>query len=143
MKNVVNKIIRGTFGGAWMNNEKLYDVKSVEAKVSLNYEEIHVNGEFGTGRRYMGYDVSGTLVCHKVGSRAARLYANGPKTGQLPDVVLDFALKDPDVNGAQRAVLDGVTFDEFTLAQFENNTVLEETIPFHASGYNLPEFLEE
>ena len=142
MNKARNRIIRGTFGAVWMNNEKLYEVKSAEAKVTLNYEELHLNGEFGTDRRYMGYDVSGTVTLHKCGSRAARLYASAPKTGILPEVKMDFALKDPDVAGAQRAVLEGVTFDELTLAQFENNTVLEESIPFHAAGFDLPEFLE-
>ena len=143
MNKVRNRVIRGSFGGVWLNNEKIYEVKSAEAKVSLNYEELHPNGEFGTARRYMGYDISGTVVLHKCGSRIARLYATGPRTGQLPEVKLDFAVKDPDLAGAQRAVLDGVTFDEVMLAQFENNTVIEESVPFHAAGYDLPEFLEE
>ena len=142
-KKVVNKILRGTFGSAWINNEKIYEIRSLEAKVALNYEEIHVNGSFGTDRRYMGYDISGTMVLHKVSSRTSKLMGSGPKTGQLPDIKVDVALRDPDVAGTQRAVMDGVTFDEFTLGQFENNTVLEESIPFHASGYDMPEWLED
>lgn len=140
---VRNRIIRGSFGAAWLNNEKLYEIKSMEAKVTLNYEELHLNGDFGTSRRYMGYDISGTMVLHKVSSRPSKLMGDGPKTGQLPEIKVDIALRDPDVAGAQRAVMDGVTFDEFTLGQFENNTVLEETVPFHAAGYDMPEWLED
>ena len=142
-KKVANRIIRGSFGTAWLNNEKLYEVRSLEAKVSLTYEELHLNGEFGTRRRYMGFDISGTVVLHKVSSRVPKLMGAGPKTGQLPAIKLDVALRDPDVKGAQRIVLDDVTLDEFTLAQFENNTVLEESVPFHAADYDVPEWLAD
>ena len=139
---VKNKIIRGTFGSVWINNTPCYEVKSVEATVTLNYEELHLNGAFGTYRRYQGYDVSGTVVLHKIDSKIPRLMGSGPKTGELPYIKMDTLITDPDVNGAQRAVMDDVTLDELMLAQFENNTLVEESVPFHASGYDMPEWLE-
>lgn len=139
---VKNRLVRGTFGSAWINNEPVYEIKSAEAKVTITYEELHLNGALGTFRRAMSYDVSGTVTLHKVDSRVPQLMGDGPKTGQLPEIKLDFAVADPDVSGVQRATLSDVTLDEFTLAQFENNNLVEESVPFHASGYETPEWME-
>lgn len=143
MAVINNKIIRGTFGRLWINGELASDIKSFEAKVSLDYEDIHVNGDFGTQKRYMGYSISGTMTMHKINSRILRMYSAGMMNGQLPDVRLDAALADPDSNGAQRVVLFDVTFDEVTLAQFENNTVLEEEVPFTAGSYKVTEMISD
>ena len=59
-----NKVFRGSFGKVWLDDEKLANVKSFEAKVSLDYEEMDVNGDLGKKQRYMGYSVSGTMVMH-------------------------------------------------------------------------------
>ncbi len=139
MAVINNKIIRGTFGRVWVNGEMIANVKSFEAKISADYEDVHINGEFGVQKRYMGYSISGTLTIHKIGSGVLNLYGKGLMNGRLPDVRIDAALADPDSAGAQRVVLYDVTFDEVTLAQFENHTVLEESIPFTAGSYEILE----
>ena len=82
MGRINNKVIRGTFGRVWMNNEQVANVKSFEAKVTLDYEDIHVNGEFGVQKRYMGYSIAGTMTIHKIGSEVLRLYGSGMMNGQ-------------------------------------------------------------
>jgi len=141
MGRINNKVIRGTFGRVWVNNELIANVKSFEAKVTLDYEDIHVNGEFGVQKRYMGYSIAGTMTIHKIGSEVLRLYGAGMMNGQLPEIKVDAALADPDSAGAQRVVLYDVLFDEATLAQFENHTVLEESIPFTAGSYEITELI--
>ena len=49
-----NKVIRGTFGKVWVDGDLLSNAKSFEAKVTLDYEDMNVNGELVTQRRYMG-----------------------------------------------------------------------------------------
>ena len=44
-------------------------------------------------------------------------------------------LTDPDVNGAERIELTGVTLDELTHG-FENKKVQEESYPFKFADYN-------
>lgn len=140
---IVNKIIRGTFGRVWVNNEQKANVKSFEAKVTANYEDVNINGDLGTRKRYTGYSIAGTMVLHKTGSETLRLYGDGLVTGQLPEVKVDAALRDPDSSGAQRVVLYDVLFDEVTLAQFENGAVLEESIPFTAGEYRITGLIDE
>ena len=139
---ITNKQIRGSFCSVWLNNEKLAEARKVEAKVSLNTEELDVNGQLGKEYRYMGFSGSGTLELHKVNSRIARLYAAGAKSGQLPEVKLDIVVTDPDAVGAQRCVLYGVVFDEFDLGSWENGTVLSESVPFKFADYEYLELIE-
>lgn len=142
MAKINNKIIRGTFGRLWLGGEFVSEVKSFEAKVSLDFEDVHINGQFGTQKRYMGYSIAGTMTLHKVDSRILNLYKDGMMNGSLPTLRVDAALTDPDAAGAQRIVLYDVTFDEVTLAQFENNTVLEEEVPFTAGSYRVLETID-
>ena len=50
-----NKILRGSFGAVWLDGEELGSVKSFEAKVTLEYEDVDIMGELGKSKRYMGF----------------------------------------------------------------------------------------
>lgn len=130
-----NKIIRGNYGRVWMNGERMSNVKSFEAKVSLNYEDVELNDSLSTARRYMGYTIEGTMVLHKYDSQVIKLYKEGIVTGVLPEVKMVAALADPTADGQERVEIFGITFDEIMLNKFENKTLLEEEVPFKATGY--------
>ena len=63
-----NKVIRGTFGRVWVNGELMANVKSFEAKATIDYEDLDINGDFGQKKRYMGYSIAGTMTLHKFDS---------------------------------------------------------------------------
>lgn len=134
-----NKVFRGTFGKVWVDGERLSNVKSFEAKASLDYEDMSVNGDFGTRKRYMGYSISGTMTLHKFDSFILRKYQKGVMTGELPDITIVVALDDPTAYGAERVQLRDVNLDEITLSKFENKALTEEEVPFTAGSY---EFLD-
>lgn len=130
-----NKIIRGSYGRLWLNGERMANVKSFEAKATLNYEDVELNEELGTSRRYMGYTVEGTMTLHKFDSHIIKLYKDGIVSGVLPDIKAIAALVDPTSDGAERVEIYGITFDEVMLNKFENKTILEEEVPFKADGF--------
>lgn len=132
-----NKIFRGSFGKLWLDDEKLSNVKSFEAKASLDYEDLDVNGDLGQKHRYMGYSLSGTMVLHKYDSTVLKKYKDGIVTGELPELKLVAALDDPTAFGAERVALYDVTLDEVTLSKFENKGLVEEEVPFKAGSYEL------
>jgi len=78
---------------------------------------------------------AGTLVLHKIDSRVAQKIAGKIKNGSVPDIKIVSKLTDPDVNGAERIELTGVTLDELTHG-FENKKVQEESYPFKFADYN-------
>lgn len=134
-----NATMRGTFGKAWINGERLANIRSFEAKASIDYEDMDINGDFGQKKRYMGYSISGTMTLFKVDSLIINKYKNGVMTGELPDIKIVAALDDPTAYGAERVALYDVKFDEITLMAFENKTLVEEEVPFTAGSY---EFLD-
>lgn len=137
MAEVANKVIRGTFGKLWLNGKLLANVKSFEAKITLNYETINVNNELADQQRYIGYSIAGTMVLHKIDSYVIKLLKDAIPTGVLPELKLVGALADPDSNGSERVEIWHVTLDEVTLAQWENAGVSEESVPYKAGGYRM------
>lgn len=134
-----NKVFRGTHGKLWVNNQSMADVKSFEAKATVDYEDMNVNGDYGLKKRYMGYSISGTIVLHKFDSFIVKLYKDAVMSGDLPDIKIVSALDDPTADGPERVALYDVCFDEITLSKFENRTVIEEEVPFTAGSF---EFLD-
>lgn len=135
MADVVNKIIRGTFGRLWINGKHVANVKSFELKATMNYETVNVNGELCDQNRYVGYSLAGTVLVHKVDSYMAKLVKEGMVTGSMPVIKMVGVLADPDSTGSERIEVYDVVFDEVTLMQFENASISEESVPFKAGGY--------
>ena len=134
-----NKVFRGTHGKLWVNNQAMADVKSFEAKASIDYEDMNINGDYGMKKRYMGYSIAGTITLHKFDSFIVKLYKDAVMSGELPDIKIVAALDDPTADGPERVALYDVCFDEITLSKFENRTVIEEEVPFTAGSF---EFLD-
>jgi hypothetical protein len=137
-----NKTLRGTFGKVWVDNERMSNVKSFEAKAALSYEDMDVNGDFGTKKRYMGYSISGTMLLHKFDSHIVSKYHAGIITGELPSMTVVAALDDPTAYGAERVALYDVKLDELTLMKFENKTLVEEEVPFTAGSYEYLDLID-
>ena len=137
MANITNKIIRGTFGYLWFDGELLSNVKSFEAKATLNYEEVNLSGDFATHQRYMGYSGEGTLTTYKVDSRVLKKYFEAIKSGVMPELTMIGKVEDPDSKGSERVAFKEVTPDEVTLMKFENNTVTEEEVPFKFANFEV------
>ena len=137
-----NKVIRGTFGRVWVNGELMANVKSFEAKATIDYEDLDINGDFGQKKRYMGYSIAGTMTLHKFDSFILRKYQKGVMTGELPDMTIVVALDDPTAYGAERVQLRDVMLDEITLSKFENKTLTEEEVPFSAGSFEFLDLIE-
>ena len=137
-----NKVIRGTFGKVWLDGERMANVKSFEAKATIDYEDMDVNGDFGQKKRYMGYSIAGTMTLHKYDSTIAAKYHAGVMNGELPDLTIVASVDDPTGYGAERVALYEVKLDEITLSQFENRTVTEEEVPFTAGSFAFLDLIE-
>lgn len=137
-----NKVIRGTFGRVWVNGELMANVKSFEAKATIDYEDLDINGDFGQKKRYMGYSIAGTMTLHKFDSAILKLYQSAIMTGELPEVKIVASLSDPQSDGTERCSLYDVHLDEITLNKFENKTVLEEEVPFTAGSFEMLDMIE-
>ena len=119
-----NKVIRGTSGRAWVDGDLMANVKSFEAKATIDYS------------------IAGTMTLHKFDSYILKKYQTAIMSGDLPEMKIVASLADPQSDGTQRVALYDVHLDEITLLQFENKTVLEEEVPFTAGSFEFLDLIE-
>lgn len=142
-KQNANRVINGTFGSLWINTEKFANVKSFEAKISLNYEDVNFSEDLATHKKYMGWSGAGTAVLHKVDSAMAGMLADGIKSGELEAATMVAKLANPASYGAERVQLTGVYFDELMLLKFAAKEIQEESVPFTFDGYEFLDLITE
>ncbi|MGG2053103.1 phage tail tube protein [Lysinibacillus pakistanensis] len=136
------KVINGTHGAAWVNGEKWIDLESVELKVTLEYEDVHVAENTGTQRKFMGWVGEGSINTKKVYSRGSNLLAKAVKSGKMPEVTITTKLADPDAYGTERTTVSDVTFDEFMLTKIEQRTLMTEELPFKFGDFDILEAIK-
>lgn len=139
LSKVRNQIWRGTAGRVWVNDAELAQVKKLEAKLTLNYEEVDTNGNFVSQHVYSKCSVAGTISMFKINSFMLSTIAAEANSGVAPDITIIAKVTDPNITGSQRVKLTGVQFTEINLALFENGTITEEDLPFTADGYEILE----
>ena len=137
-----NQIIRGTYGRVWIDGELFANVKSFEAKLTLNYEEVDLSNDLGKHQRYMGFTGEGTMTLHKVNSKIFAKLAKAIKSGEMPDISIVGKLEDPTALGAERISFTEVTIDEVMALKFENATIGEEEVPFKFADYEPLDLIE-
>lgn len=130
-----NQIIRGTYGRVWIDGELFANVKSFEAKITLNYEEVDLSNDLGKHQRYMGFTGEGTMTLHKVNSKIFAKLAKAIKSGEMPEISIVGKLEDPTALGAERVSFTEVTIDEVMALKYENATIGEEEVPFKFADY--------
>jgi len=129
--------INGTYGSVWLDGELYADVDSFEAKVAGSYEEINMAGDPATHQKFMGWSGEGTIALKKIYSTGINLLSEKFKNGETATFKIVGKLADPDAFGAERVVIDEVTFDEFTLMKFEQKTNGTEELPFKFAKYDV------
>ena len=113
------KIINGAFGTVFLDGEEVAEVKSFQAKLEFQKEEVKIDGKMATGTKYMGYSGKGSLALHKVNSRMIKAIGQQIKEGKEPRFVIIGKLADPDSDGVERIAINNVSFDDLTLFEFE------------------------
>lgn len=141
-KMKANQAVNGSFGALWVDNEKLSNIKSFEAKVELNWEEVNIAEDLGTHQKFMGYSGSGTMTLHKVDSFVLKKMKDGISKGIIPEIMMVGKIDDPAAIGAERIQFNEVTFDEFTLMKFEQKTIGEEEVPFKFASFTTLDLME-
>lgn len=131
------KTINGTFGEVWLDDYYLAEVIGLEAKVSLEKQEVNQTGTLAKGYKITGIDGKGTIKLNKVTSYFMKFISQSIKQGKTASCTIISKLGDPDSNGIERVKLSGCTFDEVTLANWEAKKLGEESIPFSFTDWEI------
>jgi len=129
------RVINGTHGRVWVDNEPWLDVESFEAVVNVDYEDVNMAGDLATHKKQVGWNGTGSMTIKKVYSRMTKKMAEGVKKGQIPRMKIVGKLADPDAFGAERVAIYDVTMDSFTLMKFEQKTTMSEDVSFAYSDF--------
>ncbi|WP_061294047.1 phage tail tube protein [Clostridium botulinum] len=137
--NKGNEVISGNEGRVWINTELWSNLSSIEAKCSLETEDIRFVGDPNKYTKITGNNIEGTITIKKTDSRAQRLLAEGFRTLNMPDISIVIATAKVNNSKVERLKLEDVTFTELQLAKLEAGAMVEEELPFTASSF---EYLE-
>ena len=130
------KVINGTYGQVFLGDDEVGEMKSFQAKLEFQKEEVKIAGKMATGTKYMGYSGKGSLALHKVNSRMIKAIGQQIKEGKEPRFVIIGKLADPDADGVERISLSNVSFDDLTLFDFEVSALAQTECPFTFTDYD-------
>ena len=131
------KVINGTHGSLWINDQEVSEVKSFQVKAEFQKEEVKIAGQMATDTKYMGYSIKGSLSLHKVNSRMIKFISDSIKAGKEPRFTLIGKLADPDADGVERIAIKNVSFDDLTLMDWEVGAIGQSEHPFTATDWDV------
>jgi len=136
------KVINGTYGELWIDDDYMAETTGLEAKVTLEKTEVNQAGTLAKGQKVTGIEGKGTIKLNKVTSYFAKKLSDSIKKGKTPVCTIISKLADPDALGVERVKITGVTFDELTLADWEVKKLAEESVPFTFTGWDFLDVIE-
>lgn len=132
-----NRVLHGTEGRCLVDSEVVCAIQSCEAKLTMNFEDVNVNGNYVTQHRYTSCAISGSISVHKHDSYMLTMLAMTPTTGVVPAVTIEFTMQDPQTGKSQHVALYNCQFEEMALGGFENASLVTEDWAFNAGGYEI------
>lgn len=124
-----NQTISGAYGTLWLNNEKVMELKSVEAKVTAERTDIQLG--LSIDSKITGLKGEGSITVDKVYTRGKKLLEDWLKGKDTRSRIVT-SIQDPDAvgKGEERVSIDNVWFNAIDLAKFTRGEVVEEELPF-------------
>ncbi len=125
-----------------MDNDYMAEATGLEAKIKLDTSEVNMTRTLSKGYKVTGISGDGTLKLNKVTSYFLRKVADNLKSGKATRMTIITNLEDPEAFGAERISLNDCVLTELTLADWEAGKLLEESIPFSFSDFEILESIE-
>ncbi len=132
-------MLKGNDQKIYFDGELLATLTKAEAKITLDYEDIELCGQYGTEHEYTGYSIEGTITRKKTDSNVLKKVHEAILNGNMPQFVITGV--NLSVNGKNESVtIQNAQLTEVALLNAEAKTVVEEEIPFNASKYKVNSF---
>ncbi|TCP57976.1 tail tube protein [Tumebacillus sp. BK434] len=123
--------INGSFGTLYEGDTFMANCKKVEAKVTIDKEELKLSSTRRTGYKSKGVKGEGTIGLYKVDSKfleRVTSYMSNERSVQFVGQLL-VVLDDPESLGVEKVLLKNVKFWEVNFG-WTLDSILEEEIPF-------------
>ena len=127
----VESALRGTYGRVWLEGEEIGILKNITLNVTPQYEDVIVG--FTLDRQAVSVQYSGELSFEAVNSISNELCAKYLKKKNMR-FTIECNLSDPAAGGQEEGyTINGVTFDEFPLANWNKGSLIEKNFKYRAS----------
>jgi len=140
MNEIMNKVLSGNNGVAWLEGKQIFSLEKIEAKITGEFSEVNQCGDMGTGYAYNGWKGEGTLSVNKTESLGISKMAASFKTGIIPILKIITKLENKSTGKSERAAVY-IFFKEFNLISFEAKANSKEELPFTVVDYEVIETL--
>lgn len=124
-----NRVMSGTWGELWVNNELWAELSAFQAKFSYNKTEVNMCGAMAVDSKVTSVKGTGSITVAKVYTRNIDA-ADSLLEGHDVRATIVAKLADPDAYGAERVALYNVSFDDETIMDFAHGQLGKITIPF-------------
>lgn len=124
-----NNTIAGASGTLFIGNERVMEVKKIEAKITANRTDVQIG--MSVDSKITGLKGEGTLEVNKVYSRSAEILNTWNK-GKDKRTRLVIVLRDKDSVGNQeeRVSIDNVWFNDLPITSFTMGEAVGESFTF-------------
>lgn len=129
--SIVESALRGTYGRVWLEGEEIGILKSINLVVTPQYENVVVG--FTVDRQAVSMQYTGDLVFEAVNSISTELFNKYIKNTSAR-FTIECNLSDPVAGGEEEGyTINGVTFDDFPLANWAKGALVQKNLRFRAS----------
>ncbi len=137
------RIINGTWGEIWLDDDKVAECKGLQAKIEIQKEDVKLCGQAAQDTKIVGWKGKGTLKLYKTSSRlAVKIKDDIIRDSKDVRFKIISKLADPDSFGSERVVVKNVSFDDLTLADWESAKYGEVEAPFTFTDFEYMDIIE-
>ena len=133
------RVLNGSYGQLWLDGVLMAEVYGLDAQIEVLKQEVPMCGtNSGVGKRFTGWNGTGSLRFNKVSSTFTKKQAEAVKEGVPVVSTIISKLADPSVakHGHERIELKGVQFDTISLAQWNAGELIQHEVPFTFEDFN-------
>ena len=137
------QVMTGSHGQVWLDGSLVSQATAVKATIKLSKEEVKKAKTMSKQYKYVGYEGTGSLTMNKVSSLMISKMAENLKKGKATVCQLVIQLDDPDAKGVETVTLYDVTFDSLDLANWKVGALVEESVDFTFTEFDVIDKVED
>ena len=142
MLDSAKRVMSGTWGQVWLDNELVAECYKFQAKVNYNKEDVALCGNMFVDKKVTSVNGTGSIGMHKINSRMGKVVGQKIRSGEDVRFTIISKLSDPDAYGAERVAVKNVSLDYLTLADWEAKTPGKVEVPFTFTDYEYLDMVE-
>lgn len=136
-KYQAHQVMNGTFGELWVDGDYMAEVTAFEARVGLDLTDVNMTRRLAAAQKVTGITCTGNVTLNKVSSYFIQKLSDNVKQGKQTVCTIISKLDDPDAIGSERIVIKDAVFSELTLANWTSKSLVEESLPFSFSDWDV------